>query len=467
MKTRKLFFLLLVFIILTACDLEGTIADPSLSSLQMGQGVSADLANQTIVITFDQDAAGVDIPHLTLLDEQYGSIGIHFNNVFYVGRRTIAFPSITKNTSLNMLCTFFGTQDVPGSQCLNPIGGDSAVLVVNLDFPVIFASIEGYTRNDGVFDSDLLKIDAFDASGNHIAGGQDICNNNPSPFAIEGLCVASVNASGIRRLVIDPVDTDALDNLTLGLEEPTDTPTPTATFTHVPPSDTPTPTATFTHAPPSDTPTPTPTFTNTPTATEEPTDTPTATASPTDTPTATATETATPTSTPTMTPTDTPTATPIPPCELYPIALHIDSLDGVAEGGIVSNIFNGAERGNFGWLTWTGNTDAGTLAASLQPPGDSDTYVNPNDPNDHVVSIGDWVQGKVGVSNSGKIRGALDALIDNETVLVVPVWEFSEGSGSNTNYQIVGFARVQLLSYQLPKENRITVRFLGPASCPK
>ncbi len=105
-------------------------------------------------------------------------------------------------------------------------------------------------------------------------------------------------------------------------------------------------------------------------------------------------------------PTATPTATPMPGagCELYPIALHMQSLAGLGVGDIIPNISNGTQPGNFGWLSWTGNPSEPALVASLTPPGNSDTYVNPDNPNDHLVSVGDDVPGKPGVSNSSAVR---------------------------------------------------------------
>ena len=61
------------------------------------------------------------------------------------------------------------------------------------------------------------------------------------------------------------------------------------------------------------------------------------------------------------------------PCNLYPIALHADSLRGVPVGGTISNIYDGSAPGNFGWLTWTGDPSVPALVRSLTPPGDSYT----------------------------------------------------------------------------------------------
>ncbi len=150
-------------------------------------------------------------------------------------------------------------------------------------------------------------------------------------------------------------------------------------------------------------------------------------------------------------------------CNLYPIALSAQTLVGAQPGDILPDILNGGQPGNFGWLTWTGDTNVPTLVASLTPPGNSHNYVNPADPSDHIVSIDDWVRGKPGVSNAQKVRQALDTLMSMD--IVVPVWDSTQGTGANTTYQVSGFATVRILGYDLPGQDRITVQFLGYASC--
>ncbi len=151
------------------------------------------------------------------------------------------------------------------------------------------------------------------------------------------------------------------------------------------------------------------------------------------------------------------------PGNLYPIALSAQTLAGVAPGSLLPDLFNGGQPGNFGWLTWAGSVSVPTLAASLTPPGDSFTYVNPDNSADHLISVGDWVRGKPGVSNSSNVRSALDVL--KTTDINVPVWDQTDGNGSNARYRVTGFAKVRIISYQLPGQNRITARYLGPV-CP-
>lgn len=150
-------------------------------------------------------------------------------------------------------------------------------------------------------------------------------------------------------------------------------------------------------------------------------------------------------------------------CNLYPIALSAQSLSNAAPGTVLTDIYNGVQPGNFGWLSWAGSPDVGTLVRSLTPPGDSATYVNPDNPEDHQINIGDWIQGAPGVSNSKNVRNALDILATRE--ITVPVWDQSRGTGANAAYRVCAFAQVRILSYRLANQNRITARFLGYVTC--
>ena len=150
-------------------------------------------------------------------------------------------------------------------------------------------------------------------------------------------------------------------------------------------------------------------------------------------------------------------------CSLYPIALSVQSLNGVQPGAVIADIFNGSQPGNFGWLTWTGDPSTPTLVNSLTPPGDSYTYVDPFNPGNNQVQIGSWVQGKPGVSNSKSVRAALDNL--EGIVITVPVWDEARGEGNNTLYHVVGFADIQIVSYHLPSQNVISVLLIDIPDC--
>lgn len=144
---------------------------------------------------------------------------------------------------------------------------------------------------------------------------------------------------------------------------------------------------------------------------------------------------------------------------VYPIAVSAAVVSNVTPGMVIMDIFNGAQHGNFGWLTWTGDNSESALVTSLTGSGNVSAFTNPDNFSDHDLSAGDWVLGKLGVSNSSSVRDALDTLEDSQ--IMVPVWDQVRGSGTTLAYHIVGFARVQIKGYRLPGQSRITVLFLG------
>jgi hypothetical protein len=150
-------------------------------------------------------------------------------------------------------------------------------------------------------------------------------------------------------------------------------------------------------------------------------------------------------------------------CDLYPIALSINSLTNVTPGSEVNDIFNGTTPGNFGWLTWAGSPSEPTLVTSLTAPGNSYTYVDPYNSANTTIKVGSWIQGCPGVSNSKSVRDALHNL--EGMVITVPVWDVSIAGGNNSSYHVVAFAQVQITAYYLPHQNRISALFLGYVFC--
>ncbi|MFI5007642.1 MAG: choice-of-anchor A family protein, partial [Solirubrobacterales bacterium] len=150
-------------------------------------------------------------------------------------------------------------------------------------------------------------------------------------------------------------------------------------------------------------------------------------------------------------------------CPLYPIALPYQLLAGAAPGTQFPQMPRGTGPGQFSWLTWAGSPSAPTLATSLTPPGDSYTYVNPDDDTDWLLSPGDWVKGAPGNMNSSAVRARLDALLGQE--IAVPAWSATRGQGSNFQYKAQDFVRVRLLAYQLTGQGWLSFEFLGFASC--
>jgi hypothetical protein len=111
--------------------------------------------------------------------------------------------------------------------------------------------------------------------------------------------------------------------------------------------------------------------------------------------------------------------------------------------------------GNFGWLRWPAGSGGGApqLATSLTPPGDSWRYQNPGtieagwadaNPNDHVMATGKWVRGDTGNVNSSAVRAALKGLIDNDTTIIIPLYDTYDGTGNNAKFRIAAFGAFEL-----------------------
>ena len=100
---------------------------------------------------------------------------------------------------------------------------------------------------------------------------------------------------------------------------------------------------------------------------------------------------------------------------------------------------------------------------SLSVPGNSYTHVNPVSGLNEPIVAGDLIQGKPGVSNGKNVRDTLSNL--ENYAISVPVWDISVGQGNNSLYHIVGFADVQIIGFNLPGQNRISVILIGFSSC--
>lgn len=151
-----------------------------------------------------------------------------------------------------------------------------------------------------------------------------------------------------------------------------------------------------------------------------------------------------------------------------------------AQEGDVFRIRQGFGSGNFGWLLWnTGvSGNANTLENSLTWPGDSTDYspcsgpgcpggagvpgsgfpsnvpgyIEPIDPTDQAIHVGDWIAANTGTVNSSGVRSTLQSHITLDRNLRVIVWGNSEQTGSNGRYQVSGFAIFRLIGYNLSQQ---------------
>jgi RHS repeat-associated protein len=150
-------------------------------------------------------------------------------------------------------------------------------------------------------------------------------------------------------------------------------------------------------------------------------------------------------------------------CSLYPITVPHALVSQAQAGSHFNNVPLGTRPGNYNWLSWAGKTDVNTLAASLAASGNSHTYRNPNNPGDHRLDTGDWVEGTPGVKNGNAVRAAMDLLLGKNIIL--PVWSVSGGQGANINYQTARFAVVELTDYQLNGKGYISFTFKRFTQC--
>lgn len=130
-----------------------------------------------------------------------------------------------------------------------------------------------------------------------------------------------------------------------------------------------------------------------------------------------------------------------------------------------------ATLGAFGWITWDGKTDSGSLSASLDYPGNLSlvkppptgmiNYENPYDPKDYIPSIGDWAQGATGAMNSSSVVADLEHYVNEGLVVQIVVFDQVQAAGANFNYRIAGFALVKLVAFQKTgSEPGILVEFI-------
>ncbi len=150
-------------------------------------------------------------------------------------------------------------------------------------------------------------------------------------------------------------------------------------------------------------------------------------------------------------------------CSLYPITLEDTTFEDASNGEQFPALSLGTGPGNYNWLSWSGTNNAPSQEARLIPPGNSSTYVNPNDGLDNQINVGDWVQGTPGVKNSNGIRTQMDALINQH--IIIPLYSSYEGSGTNLNYQVSKFAVVKLLDYKLNGKGYVSLEYVRHTRC--
>jgi hypothetical protein len=141
-----------------------------------------------------------------------------------------------------------------------------------------------------------------------------------------------------------------------------------------------------------------------------------------------------------------------------------------AREGYVFKILNGTGNGSYGWLAWNGCANSATdLREALRWPGNSTNYtpqsgncsqyypgdrvlgyVEPGDPTDRSLHIGDWVKTSTGSISSNGVDTQLNEHITLRRQLRLIVYEVHDnGSGNHLLYQIKRFVIMRLIGYKL------------------
>jgi hypothetical protein len=185
---------------------------------------------------------------------------------------------------------------------------------------------------------------------------------------------------------------------------------------------------------------------------------------------------------------------------IVPIATHMDAFmtATVTSTNPISyclNIYDGTGPGNFGWLNWswqiTNNPELGLLEPEECKQDDCSSQclvqnLSPcpkNDPDccrSGFIAVGQWVAGTTGVSSASQVRAQLEKYIgipddpDNPPQpFTIVVWDetYMEPTGqgcgpfpSGLHYGVRGFAKMQLLGYQL-SQGLPYDPWIDPAEC--
>ncbi|MBN1815014.1 MAG: pilus assembly protein [Anaerolineae bacterium] len=160
-------------------------------------------------------------------------------------------------------------------------------------------------------------------------------------------------------------------------------------------------------------------------------------------------------------------------CQVWPIGVNYDTIKDLEKDDPLEDSIMGGDQGNFGWLSWNGVVNEGTVEKSMEnpmvgscvavPEGEDICYTNGADSDDHDLSEGDWVQNATGW------MGALQKIVDGQPhqpnmhgrYIRIVVWEAAQersgsgteedpyvfsgdGSGQNCFYKVKGFAIIQI-----------------------
>ncbi|MCB0210324.1 MAG: pilus assembly protein [Anaerolineae bacterium] len=166
-----------------------------------------------------------------------------------------------------------------------------------------------------------------------------------------------------------------------------------------------------------------------------------------------------------------------PLCLAYPLTSPQSVIDSSSIGSKI-DILGGAGPSDWGWLTWNPSEDDENYLndelAYYQISGND--YTNPNEPDDHSLSVGDYVTSMNGTINSNDTRDLMTGLVGRD--IIIPIWDDTSPNGfiqlDNPNkpppkvgaYLISSFVKVRITfedDIQITPNKKIFATYLGVA----
>jgi len=130
------------------------------------------------------------------------------------------------------------------------------------------------------------------------------------------------------------------------------------------------------------------------------------------------------------------------------------------EGALYALTSGANGPGNFGWLSWDGSNNAGSLATAL---------CTPNNP---AFNLPFEFAGDPGKTNASDVRACLQQWVDNQQTVLIPIVLKTNdpagnascstgGNGNNFHYCVIALAAFVITGYSQPAVDQINGRFIG------
>jgi hypothetical protein len=137
--------------------------------------------------------------------------------------------------------------------------------------------------------------------------------------------------------------------------------------------------------------------------------------------------------------------------DLFPAAISLDTFASHGGEPLIGPPYtfwgDKTAPGNFGWVSWNanpGHTSNPTLVDNIRNPSNSGEW-----------HVGDWIFAGPGVQNSSQVAAAIQELIDTgKNEVTLPVYSAIQGQGSNVQYQIAGFVRLELVGFDFQGQDK-------------